>query len=134
VVRLWDSSTWLVRKELTGATASIAALSFSPDGRYLAACAGVTLLVWDVASGSLVVQHANNKQHCKDVVFSPDGRLLVLARNDASIRVWSTGSWSEIAAYQWEIGPMISVAIAPDGMRAAGGSGKGKIVVFDLDL
>jgi len=29
---------------------------------------------------------------------------------------------------------MISIAFAPDGMRAAGGSGKGKIVVWDIDL
>jgi hypothetical protein len=29
---------------------------------------------------------------------------------------------------------VISLAISPDGVRAAGGSGKGKIVVFDIDL
>jgi WD40 repeat protein len=134
VVRLWDTGTWSVRKELTGATAIIDALSFSPDGRYLAACCGVALLVWEVGSGNLVVRHSLNKQHCKDVAFSPDGRLLALARNDASVRFWSTTAWAEVAAYDWEIGPMISLAIAPDGMRAAGGSGKGKIVVFDVDL
>jgi WD40 repeat protein len=134
VVRLWDSSTWQVRKELTGATATIDALAFSPDGRHLAACSGTALLVWDVPSGDLVVRQVANAQHCKDVAFSPDGRLLALARNDASIRFWSTAGWSEVAAYDWQVGPIISLAIAPDGMRAAGGSGKGKIVVFDVDL
>jgi WD40 repeat protein len=134
VVRLWDTGTWSVRKELSGATATIDALSFSPDGRYLAACSGVALLVWEVGTGDLVVRHSVNKQHCKDVAFSPDGRLLALARNDASIRFWSTTAWGEVAAYDWDIGPMISLAIAPDGMRAAGGSGRGKIVVFDVDL
>jgi dipeptidyl aminopeptidase/acylaminoacyl peptidase len=134
LVRLWDARTWQVEKELTGSTAVIDAVSFSPDGRFLAAAAGTTLFVWEVASGGVVVQHVIGKQHFQDVAFSPDGRLLAFARNDASIRFWDTGSWSEVAAYDWEVGPMICLAFAPDGMRAAGGSGKGKIVVFDVDL
>jgi WD40 repeat protein len=134
VVRLWDARTWQVKQELKGSTATIDNLSFSPDGKYLAAVAGTTLWVWDVPSGNAVVQHAMSKQHYKDVAFSPDGRLLGFARNDASIRFWSTAGWSEVAAYDFEIGPMICFGFAPDGMRAAGGSGKGKIVVFDVDL
>jgi WD40 repeat protein len=133
VVRLWDTKTWLVRKELTGSTAKISTLSFSPDGRYLAASASTALLVWDVPSGELVVRQAVNKRLCKGV-YSPDGRLVGLARNDASIRFLSAGGWHEVAAYDFEIGPMLCLAIAPDGMRVAGGSGKGQIVVFDVDL
>jgi WD40 repeat protein len=134
VVRLWDTKSWQVTHELTGATATIANVSFSPDGKYLAACAATTLLVWEVSSGKLIVRHAISKQHYKDVAFSPDGRLLGFARNDASIRFWSTAGWTEVAAYDFAIGPMICFGFAPDGMRAAGGSGKGKIVVFDVDL
>jgi WD40 repeat protein len=134
VVRLWDTRTWQVRQELAGATATIDALAVSPDGRFVAACAGTTLWVWDAASGEAVVRHAISKQHYKDVAFSPDGRLLAFARNDASICFWHTGGWREAAAYDFKIGPMISLALSPDGMRAAGGSGRGKIVLFDIDL
>ena len=41
---------------------------------------------------------------------------------------------SVVTFADWEIGPMCSIAFAPDGMRAAAGSGKGKIVVWDIDL
>jgi WD40 repeat protein len=133
-VRLWDARTWQIRQELTGATAKIAAVSFSPDGKFLAAAAGATLWVWEVASGTVIVRHAISKQHCKDVAFSPDGRLLAFARNDASICFLSTAGWNEVAAYDFKVGPMICLDFAPDGMRAAGGSGKGKVVVFDVDL
>jgi WD40 repeat protein len=133
-VRLRHATTWQVWQDLTGPTARIEAIAFSPDGRHLAACAGRTLWVWVVASRDVIVRHVIGKQHFQDVAFSPDGRLLAFARNDASIRFWDTGIWSEVAAYDWEVGPMICLAFAPDGMRAAGGSGKGKIVVFDVDL
>jgi WD40 repeat protein len=134
VVRLWDVSTRRERGALRGHTATVDALSFSPDGRFLAAATGQTLCVWDLPSGEAVVKHKISDQHYKDVAFSPDGRFLAFARNDATVRLWDTRGWNEVAAYDFQIGPMISIAFAPDSMRAAGGSGKGKIVVWDIDL
>jgi WD40 repeat protein len=134
VVRLWDATTRRERGALRGHSGTAAALSFSPDGRLLACAAGTMLWVWDVSSGEAVVKHKISTQHYKDVAFSPDGRFLAFARNDATVRLWETAGWTEVAAYDWKIGPMISIAFAPDGMRAAGGSGRGKIVVWDVDL
>jgi WD40 repeat protein len=134
-VRLWDVATRKERGTLGDVlTGTIDALAFSPDGRLLAACAAPTLWVWEAASGAVVVRHKISDQHYKDVAFSPDGRFLAFARNDATVRFWDTGGWNEVAAFDWQVGPMISLAFAPDGMRAAGGSGKGKVVVWDVDL
>jgi WD40 repeat protein len=133
-VRLWDPTTWRVRNTLLGHGAYTSGLAFAPNSRVLAATCGQPLLVWDVVTGATLVHHKINQQHFMDVAFTPDGRFLLLARRDNTVRIWSTQSWREQAAFNWDIGAIVSVAVAPDGMRAAAGGDKGKIVVWDLDL
>jgi WD40 repeat protein len=133
-VRLWDPATWRVRNTLRGHGAEATTMAFSPNSRFLAATCGQALLVWDVTTGATLVHHKIDHQHFKDVAFTPDGRFLLLARNDKTVRVWNTQTWREQAAFDWDIGAIVSVAVAPDGMRAAAGGEKGKIVVWDLDL
>ncbi|MCI0457933.1 MAG: WD40 repeat domain-containing protein [Gemmataceae bacterium] len=132
-VRLWDTKTWKAGR-LFGHTMPVTTLAFMRDSRALAATCGTSLLVWDVASGKEIVHHKIDKLFFTDVAFTPNGRFLLVARNDSTVRVWSTESWREHTAFAWELGPLVSVAVAPDGMRAAAGSDKGKIVVWDLDL
>jgi WD40 repeat protein len=129
-----DVAKRTVRATLTGHGSTAEALAFSPDGRVLAAACGPTLVVWDVATGQVLVRHTADRQYCKDVAFTPDGRFLLLARNDETVRVLSTAGWKEHTTFRWELGKMVSLAIDPTGMRAAAGSDKGKIVVWDLDL
>jgi WD40 repeat protein len=133
-ITLWDVAKGQPRAHLHGPGAVADSMAYSPDGRLLAACCGTGLWVWDVSTGEVRLSHKIDKQFFKDVAFSPDGRFLAFARNDRTVRLWETAGWREAAAYDFAIGPMISIAFAPDGMRAAGGSGKGKIVVWDVDV
>jgi WD40 repeat protein len=133
-IRLWDLATLRMTGELSGHTAETDAICFSPDGRLLAAACARTLYVWNVADGKVAFRLAHGSRNYKDVAFSPDGRHLAYACNDKTVRLLAVDGWAEAVGFDWGLGPMISVAFAPDGMRAAGGSGRGKIVVWDVDL
>src|SRR5262249_11660780 len=132
--RLWSLEVRAECECLTGHTSKATVVTFSPDGRLLAAACGQALFVWEVASWKVLLSHRIGKQHFKDVAFTPDGRYLFTAHNDRTIPVLETDTWRECRAFEWDLGPMISLAIAPDGMRAAAGSEKGTIIVWDVDL
>jgi WD40 repeat protein len=133
VIRVWDVKQRKQVASLGGHGAQITALAFSPDGKHLAATSGTSVWVWDVNAQQPIKQLKFADLHCKSVAFSPDGRWLATARNDQTVRLFDARTWAEGPAYDWKIGPVVVVAFARDGMRAACGSSKGKVVVWDVD-
>jgi sugar lactone lactonase YvrE len=134
VVRLSDPRTGEVRGELRDHDRRVEDLAFSPDGRSLAAVCATALWAWDVGTGRPLCQHRTDRQRFRAVAFTPDGRSLAAGRSDGTVRFYDARTWAECAAFDWEVGPVVSLAVAPDGMRAAAGSRRGKIVVWDLDF
>ena len=64
--------------------------------------------------------------------FSPDGQSLLLAAEDASVRVWDVANNREAGGLHNHTSGVISVAVSPDGSTAASGSRDGVIVIWDL--
>ncbi|MGH7171158.1 MAG: sigma-70 family RNA polymerase sigma factor, partial [Gemmataceae bacterium] len=74
VVRLWDVASGELR-ELTGHASPPESLAFSPDGQFLAASDGRSVICWDVARGEKLWQ-----RKCAfgvTLAFTPDGRTLI---------------------------------------------------------
>jgi WD40 repeat protein len=134
LVRLWDVATGQVRGELRGHTRPVPSLAFAPDGHTLAAACGPTLWVWDTRSGQPVFRRQIDTSHFKAVAFTADGRFLAAIRNDRTVRFWDAAGWREGPAFNWGVGALQDLAFAADGTRAAAGSKRGKIVVWDVDL
>ncbi|MFO0852505.1 MAG: WD40 repeat domain-containing protein [Gemmataceae bacterium] len=107
-------------------------LRFSPDGRTLAVAApGVYLLD---PLGTSRPRLTLPTGPVADLAFTPDGtRLLTVAGKEAT--VWDTAAGKPLARYGWgkQAGPLRAVAVAPDGLTAAVGGTRGRVVRWDLD-
>ena len=102
----------------TEAGECLQALTFSPDGRWLAGLGWGCVHVWDVAGG--VYHSAVRPGHVEihAVTFSPDSRLLAVAGSDRMLRFVHVDTGQEIAAYPTPI-DVRYVVIAPDNLTLA---------------
>jgi WD40 repeat protein len=134
-ILLWGRNTGKPRLQIVAdfRFAHPAAIAYSPDGSVIAGIYGPVLGVVEVKTGKKLAAIKPGKQHFKGLAFAPDGRRLIAVNNDAAVRVYDTATWKETTGYAWQIGKLTAVAVAPDGLRAACGSDKGRVVVWDLE-
>lgn len=65
-----------------------AALSFSPDGRRLAAGSEHLVIVWDVATAQEIFTFRGHRGNVADVAFSADGNYVASGGLDGIVRIW----------------------------------------------
>jgi WD40 repeat protein len=80
-IRLWDITGTHERKTLIGHEAAINALSFSPDGRFLASVSDdCTARTWEIRKG-IHTWTFNDMSSLQSIAFSPDGQSVAIAIN-----------------------------------------------------
>ena len=68
----------------------ITALAFSPEGRFLAAGTGAEIRVWDMKTQTEVTTLEGCASRVNSIVFSSDGKKVVVGSLDGTIRIWDT--------------------------------------------
>lgn len=160
VIRLWDvPSGGCLRSIRPQKAATIFALKFSPNGRWLASAGCSTahgfrvtdnadmaspgfrdsLELWDVQDGSLVRQYPipsmaewTPRRTVYDVIFSPNGSWLITGEKDAMIRIYGVESGALVRTIAGHHGEVRSVAISADGRVLASASADGTGLIWDF--
>ena len=134
--RLWRVEPVVLRDPRN---AEINSVSFSPDGKHLAAaCGDATVKVWDLTTDQ-VFSLQGHKKEVLSVAFSPtDGRRLASAGADKTVRVWDWRTGEEVfpalpGQEGRRQGTAYGVTFSPDGRRLAAASEGGIVWIRDAE-
>lgn len=111
-------------RSLADLSAKVSGVSWSPDGRYIAAAlADSTVKVWhaDTTVLAQTLQHAGTVY---SVAFSPDGTLLASAGEDTTVQIWRVADWQRALVFTGHRAPVYALAWGADGQTVFSAGGK----------
>jgi len=99
-------------------------MTFSPDGKRLAAAVNQEITVWDVSSSQEVLTLKGHPARVHGLAFSPNGTCLASSADDRTLKLWDAREGQEpttLAAETYLFGSPTfnSVAFSPDGTQLA---------------
>ncbi len=144
---VWDINTGEVVRQVEVCSGTINGVTYSPDGRYMAAGFGAlkeplramcgevdhSIHLWNAETGELVRQLVGHEEAVATVIFSPDGRWLVSGSVDETVRLWDVETGQERRRFVGHTGSVTHIDISADGRYIVSGSVDGFVHVWDRE-
>jgi WD40 repeat protein len=107
---------------------------FSPDGLGFAVLRGEDLSLHETVTARIRwMLHSREGNDFTDVAFAPGRHMLAVVSKAGIVEFCDPADSRLITKFDWQIGPLRSVAFSPDGLTCAAGNYDGQIVVWDLE-
>lgn len=137
--RLWDVIKGVELQVLRKHDGSSAAISISPNAavgvstRGAQFCPeGTQLRLWSIPDGAVKKVYLGHGADVTAVAFTPDGRYIVSAARDRTLRQWEVDSGLEIRRFKLASVAM-GVAVSPDGASVVSVSPREGVVLWKLN-
>lgn len=112
----WDVGNQVEGIVFAGPPRRITGLTFSPDGRWLAAAQEGEVRIWEVATRTIHRRLEGQGRAIVSLTFSPDGSILATGRNDGTAKLWNHLNGEELATIAHsKRGAVRCLAFAPHG-------------------
>lgn len=130
-IRLWDLEAGKALRVIPRQTQEVRALAFSHAGDKLAAAIGVSVRVFDVATGLEVQRLGGHSAAVRCLAFAADDRWLYSGGDDKTLRVWDLAAGREGQRFTRHGGAVTSL-VALDGDRVLTASRDQSMRLWDL--
>ncbi len=132
-LHIWDTSSGELLRLIENPGSSDFPPVWSPDGKYIAVSAGWRLIVLDSGSGVRQFEFATPEFLPQSVAWSPDGKRLVGACSDRTVRVWSIGEDAPDLTLEGHGQRLWCAAWSPGGGKVASGGEDKRVIVWNAE-
>jgi serine/threonine protein kinase len=131
-VRLWDVQTAAELKTIN-VPDRVMRLAVSADGKQALVGIRTGVHVWDLETDKVTVFEASiDRGMIEQGRFSPDGRWLLAAGTDGSVRLWDVSTTKELPVIKGMKGKVLEVCWSPDGQSFWTAGEDGTVRVWDV--
>jgi len=133
-LKMFDSSSGKKLLEFSASPKGIQRIAFSPKGDHIALAEQNGASVWDAMTGKQLFPYKGHGDGARlsGITFSPDGKWIASAGNDATIQVWNSETGEKIFTLVGHTGAAFGVVFSPDGQYLASSSVDRTVKVWKL--
>jgi WD40 repeat protein len=132
-IDLWDVASGKNLKSLSGHSATVSCVAFSPKTELLASGSeDKTVRLWNL-SGNITPRVLKVHSPCiLSIAFSPDGKTIAVSTCVHAVKLWDIDSGIELPGFKVPSPKITAVAFSPDGKQLAMGDAEGHLDLWDV--